>query len=185
MALTDFSYFIREINIGQLSQIYVHENLSYFIKKYENDFLINVFGFNMAQQVIAANNDLVNSSQAMRNLIEGNGVWIGLVNDAKISPIANYIYVKYTESELMQSVGTGVVIPKNENSTVVNPIYKLVWAWNEMLEIISQMHQFILSNKEDYPDYKWIGYSELCFNEDCECGCGGGYVFKTRNSLGL
>lgn len=185
MALIDLSYFIREINIGQLSQIYVQENISYFIEKYENDFLINVFGFDMAQQVIAANNDLINSSQAMQNLIEGNGAWGGLVNDVKISPIANYIYVKYTESELMQAAGTGVVIPKNENSTVVNPIYKLVGAWNEMLEIISQMHRFILSNKVDYPDYKWIGYSELCFSELCKCSCGGGYVFKTRNSLGL
>lgn len=185
--LIDLTYFIREINIGQRSQLEVQENLSYFVERYEREFLELTLGYDMANEVISASEDLENATDAMKQLISGDGLWLGLINDSKISPIANYVYWHYTESEVLQAVGTGVVVPQNENSRIANPTLKLVRAWNDMIVMCSKMHKYIIANKSEYPDYEWRDYGGICLSEFCKCNdpCKKPYVFEIKNTLGL
>lgn len=184
--LIDLTYFIREINIGQRSQPEVQENLNYFIQRYEREFLDMSLGSDLANEVVLASDDLENASDAMKKLILGDGTWLGLVNDVKISPIANYVYWHYVESEVLQSVGTGIIVPQNENSRIANPTLKLVRAWNDMVLMCVKMHRFITSSME-YPNYKWMDYGNLCFSGSCKsCDpCKKPYVFQIKNTLGL
>lgn len=143
--IIDPTYFISEINIAQLGQPYVAENLQFFIDKYEKIYLVKVFGFEMARD--------------FRNGLEADPIeerWTNLTNklqsDDKISPIANFVYYYYSLSEHTFRGGYGDQLPKAENSEVVTPDYKIVQAWNDMIELTNELVDWVKSSN-DYPEY--------------------------------
>jgi hypothetical protein len=110
-----------------------------------------------------------------------NTHWDGLVNSDKISLIAYYVYYKHRINHESEYTGTGETVLKSENSKVVSPLNKLVRVHSEMLNLYGKIpikammnysfldnanyvhynsepsaYNFILANKEDYPDWVFI-----------------------------
>lgn len=73
----------------------------------------------------------------------------------KTSIIANYVYYWWHRNEITQSTNIGEVISKSENSTVVGPGYKMVRAWNEMVDQVWQLVYFLDNNILYYPSWSW------------------------------
>lgn|SRR5699024_1502275 len=186
MAIIDYTYFISEIAVAQRSQDEVLEDLEFKIKKYEKDFLVKMFGFDMYEDFI---NGIEQSpiEEKWDQLLTGRHEWMGFENDEKQSIIANYVYYFYTRDLYLQATGSGNVKPENENSRTMIPVYKQVRAWNEMVDWICVLHKFLRSNISDYPNYKWRNISDPCCRSICVCGCSCGkrFPFVKINSLNI
>ena len=69
--------------------------------------------------------------------------WIGLVNSSKLSPIAGYVYCKWQEENVTQSVSAGEVKTNSQNSISAPGTPKYVSAWNMMGDMINNYYQFM------------------------------------------
>lgn len=158
MSLIDDTYFIGEITIAQLSEQSVADNLQIFIDKYEPLFLQEALGYGFAKLMLDNPTeqrfvDLISGSEYTYNNVLR--MWYGLANTDKMyCPIAQYIFYKYVRSQFEQQVGIGTMIPKAENATVVAPTYTLIKAWNDMVGYLHNMHCYLKSNEDIYPEYK-------------------------------
>ena len=160
MSLIDATYFGGEINIGQVETPPVSQNLTWFIQKYEKDYLTLLLGETLYTDFIAGL--LVDPIDAkwlaLRNAI--------LFTNPKESPIANYIYYWYTRSITTATVGIGQVKPAAENGTIVSFVTKQVRAWNEMVKWNYSIIRFLRENNADYPDWNevryWSWYNQYC-----------------------
>lgn len=74
----------------------------------------------------------------------------------KTSMLANYIYYYWMRDAATQSMGIGQVAASTENGTVVSPADKMCKAWNEMVDDVHEMWQFLSVNATDYPDWDGI-----------------------------
>lgn len=79
---------------------------------------------------------------------------------AKKSIIANYVYYKWQQDQYTQTVGLGEVATKAENAVVVTPQYKMIRAYNEMVDRIREMMYYLRVRKDDYPE--WWTVQEGC-----------------------
>ena len=84
---------------------------------------------------------------------------------SKASPIANYVYYWYLVREAQQTTGVGQAATKSQNSIRVNPMDKLVKAWNEMVNMLHDLCKFLNANRSTYPLWK----TEHCRTHGCGC----------------
>jgi hypothetical protein len=164
MPLIDRTYFIGEINIPNTNQLAVQENLDFLISKREPEILIQLFGYEMYKAFVAGlQEDPV--PHRWIDLRDGadftyNGElrhWMGLIaksDEPKESLIANYVYYWFMRKEATQTSGVGETVTKTENSVRVSPIAKQVQAWNEMVEWIYDMWNFLQANSAIYSEWK-------------------------------
>jgi len=123
-------------------------------------------------------------------MVEG---WLGFSNhhvysvnvgsERRISPYANYIYCKWVEQKYTTTMGQGEALAKHENSVNATSYQKLMKANNKMVDLHYKMHNFIISNIADYPDYIGIEYPpvtdvSLITNSNQ-------YLFIKQNSLSI
>lgn len=71
----------------------------------------------------------------------------------KVSPIANYVYYQYIENDALNTALIGTVVSKTDNNRNVNPVPKLVDAWNRMVEMNRGLAGFLNANKDTYPEW--------------------------------
>jgi len=160
--IIDYSYFIREINIPQLSQPSVSEALDLFIEKYQAKFLKEVFGIELAKliDVYLATPEGDPIEERIQSIVEGiefvyegnTEVWTGLRNESKISPVSNFVFYWYVTDGVTFLSQTGEAGMTSENSYKVSVNDRLVFVWNEMIELMKSL-QKLLENG-DYPEYK-------------------------------
>lgn len=152
--IIDSTYFRAEINVAQLGTEEVQENLEIFITKYEKRFLQNYFGYELAQMIVAENqapNDPEIAKILNGAVITYQGkeyVWIGLKNEEKVSPIANFVFYYWAQDGISQQDGVGETWTKAENATLVSPDSRCAYAWNEMIEMLDPLEMFI----KNYPE---------------------------------
>jgi hypothetical protein len=79
----------------------------------------------------------------------------------KRSFIANYIYWHWQQKHASFSTGTGEKVVNTANTIAVSPADKMVIAWNEMSEWITELWQYLEANKAYYPDWYYVGYKQL------------------------
>ena len=115
------SYFFGDLNIGQLNQLYVQDALEDAINVYEAEYLKKAFGKTFYDFII--NNQ---SNPAYSDLMD-------LLKKER-SPIACYVFYHYQRQIAYQASGVGDVRPKVENATRTNETYRMVIAWNIMVE---------------------------------------------------
>lgn len=72
---------------------------------------------------------------------------------AYLSPIVNYVYWHWMTDDTTQTVGLGQQASKVENAIQVSPATKMVRAWNEMSEWVSEFHRFMITSQADYPEW--------------------------------
>jgi len=157
MSLINESYFVGGLTIAQLSQEAVSLDVQWYIDKYEPLFLRESLGYAFSKLMLDNPTeqrfiDLLEGSEYTYNDVER--YFDGLANETTLqSPIANYVFYQYVKQQIEQQVGLGTVQPKAENATVVIPEYTLIRVYNEMVEMIRNMHLFLKANATVYPEY--------------------------------
>lgn len=170
----DYTFFIRGLSVAQLSQIEVRENLDLYINLYGLEFLEILLGESLAKEFLIGL-ALPAPEQKFLDLKEV------LVNDSlKVSPVANYVYVKLLEDEITQNSGIGVVRSEGENSYNENPTVKIVTAWNIMAEKVCPMHDKIKAL--NFPNYAHKNKRGICETYYSCCGANRP-LFPIRNRL--
>lgn len=190
MAFIDSTYFKGEIAIPGASS---ETALTTAITQYEKEILIKLLGYKLYSLLEA---DLVNDApvtQKYIDLVNGkeftlsyNGAdhlvkWEGLINTAKESLLAYYVYYKYVERNITSFYGTGVSQTNTQEGWQrVSPESKMINAWERIrelygkippqykryynrpvlgaevpgvLELSGSAYNFLLTNIADYPDW--------------------------------
>ena len=159
----DITYFFGEIAVGQLSETSVQAKLNIFISKYEAELLEGILGYVSYKDFIANTGstkwtDLLNGKEYTDdyNLVRK---WKGLKITTGILPqslIACYVYYRYQRSYLTSTAGIGEVKTHAENSAAASPKFKMVNAWNIMVDDVEELYAFMRANKSVYNDwYDW------------------------------
>lgn len=166
MPLIDTSYFFGDLNIGQKSE--VAGSLSEFILEYEDRLLNDLFGYAFKKVYdtgIGASTEkyvAIRDGKEYTNRSGQLAKWRGLkytIGTVKKSPIANYVYWHWMQNEASSTTGTGEVKLNAQNATSVSPAGKMVRAWNEMVQMVYELIEFLLSNENDYPEFiDWYVY---------------------------
>lgn len=196
--IIDSSYFINKINLPQVGNTEGEADVNNFISQYETEYLQCVLGYDLWQAFInGIDGSGLPSEQRWIDLLEGavftykgcTYKWGGFKTAApalKISPIANYVYYQYVDNKITDFTLAGTVVSTTDNNRTVNPVDRLVIAWNAMVDMNKLLYKFLKANKTDYPE--WTICNDSC---SCNCGCEGcaaegcKHLFKKINSFGL
>lgn len=173
----DNDYFVGEMTIAQLSQEWVEENFEAQRDKLQTQYLNKMLGKTLAKNFLNGL-DVVSPivpEQKWLDLRDGvEGKWGGFINEGKTSPIANYVYFYYNFDLYSFSVGTGEVIPENENSRRYFNYSKLCKIWNDMVDMNYELSKFLNENYKTYNIY-----------HSSSCGAITNELFEYKNSLNL
>jgi len=150
MALIDRTYFTCELDIPRTSNVDVQARLNKFIDKYEKEFLklllsdalYTEYWANITYQGVELDDEYMDVK------------WSNLRSKVTKNMIACYVYFYWMRDAAQQNTGIGVVESKAENATVVSGSWKMVRAWNEMVDGILELYDFLDLNKEVYTTWK-------------------------------
>jgi hypothetical protein len=165
MQLIDNSYFVGEINIPGRERSEIKDVLNNFIAKYETEFLKDIFGYSLWKAYDTGINDVAPLAKwtALRDGVEYTNLagypdkWRGLrfTEPVKGSLFANYIFYKWNKDRVTFSTPIGEVKPEADNAMVMSPIIKMVKAWNEMIDFLREMMDFLDAKMmTDYPEWQ-------------------------------
>lgn len=138
--LIDSTYFKGDILLTNKTDL--ASDISEAIARYEKEILVSLLGYKLYKNIIATP-----TIEPYKSLIEGaefeltfDGItqlqkWNGFKNSDKISLIAYFVYYKYQERNFTKPSGIGVIKPKAEAAETVTPVWKMVEAWNNMIEL--------------------------------------------------
>jgi len=163
MATIDTTYFQVPFSIPNTDKPTVISSLSVLIEYYENQLLNLLFGSKMYADYKAG---ITSSTQIWVDIRDGkaysvngkNYVWQGLrVPANKTSIIALYVYYYYLESKASETTGVGEQVNNSEAAEATNPSFKMIKAWNEMVNWKNDLYAFLNANEAIYPD--WDGTS--------------------------
>lgn len=170
------SYFFGDLYIAQITETSVANTVNKYIQKYEPQFLQRVFGYEMAKNIETSYPDILNGKE-FYNVYNANRLdkWLGLKVDLGggkfASVIANYVYAKYMEDNMSFSTGSGEKIIEQQTSQTVSPSVKIIRAWNEMVDQLNVLVQFMMSDRVTYAAYS-TSYSDRS-------------LFRKTNPLGI
>jgi hypothetical protein len=160
VATIDASYFFGELNVAQKSDSSVSASLTAFIDEMEPMLLTDFFGYDLYKAYVAG---IAGSTQIYKDIRDGKeytnrqGIstkWRGLIfttGSAKKSLIANYVYWHWMRNEASVTTGTGEKVPDAQNASNATPVSKMVRAWNQMVDWLWELSEFLLSNADTYP----------------------------------
>lgn len=157
--LTLYTHFVNSINLPNTSPSNAEgEHLADLITKYETKMLKDIFGktfYDLLQANINQGSGIYHDIVAGKNFTDSNGFdnsWVGFVTIGQ-NPIANFIYCMYQESNFTNTMGIGERKGKAENMATDSPARKIRDAWNEMVDWLWILHDFMYINHDSYPSY--------------------------------
>jgi len=143
----------------------VSHNLQGYIDKYESEIMVELFGYSMYQSilnVIQGNS----TNPCIKSLIDGepftdscgrDNYWMGLAktiaqcDGQPLSIIANYVYFMYQTYHVTTTMQGGETKPKHDNSDSDNMNLKLHDVWNEMIDWIAILADYVKSKPTCFP----------------------------------
>lgn len=137
------------------------QQLLAFIAQYEPEFLVKFFGVTLAGLVQTEINTSGSVGGAVQKIVEGcdfvnqSGItkrWVGLKNATYISPIANYIYYLVQFQRESSSTGLGEMLQQTQNATRTTADAKNTFAWNQMVDYLLILDEFIEVEKPNDAD---------------------------------
>lgn len=163
--IIDQTYFILELNVAQTSNFVVSDKLDLFIGRYERFFLSEFFGVELKNLIIEFVGG-TNVEERIERLVDGYDLvkdgktyeWQGLRNTEKISPIANYVFARFAEDERSSQTGIGERKSKGENSNQYSADWRVMNAWNNMVDLLEPLKMILEDG--DYPEYDTKAYYE-------------------------
>lgn len=90
---------------------------------------------------------------------------IGINNNPAAVPhsvIANYVYYYWMRDKVSMTTGIGEAKAKSENASVVSPAYKMAKAWNEMVEEIWSLTNYLTASK--YTGWDFNSYYDQVYS---------------------
>lgn len=166
--IVNASFFIRELELPNLSHAAEAQKLTDFIAKYEPDCLLKILGYPLYKLFGSE------SSARMVNLLGGTEYtdgqgntkkWQGIKHDTDISLIANYVYFFYQEKTKAHTSGVGTNISNPEAGQAVSPADKMANAWNFFHSEVNDMACFLWLKKDGagvrvYPEFSYDQFLE-------------------------
>ena len=121
------------------------------INLYEPKFLINLLGYDVANEFIEA----YKASILTENPIDLEPKWVALKNKLyniteKTSPAANYVFFFICDEIIQTTTRVGSAVGKLEETQVVSFIQKQATAWNLMTENLFCFYKWLESVQSDY-----------------------------------
>lgn len=157
MATIDTSYFSEPIAIPQIENEAVAAAVNKLLDHADVELLERLLGTPLYILYTAG---IVASTQIYKDIRDGKAYltfkWWGLKftqGTVKKSLIANYVYFHYVRNSHTVLTGTGAKTLKTENAVESSPWFKLVKAWNEMVDMNLDLNHFLLNNADLYPQY--------------------------------
>lgn len=133
------------------------QQLLAFIAQYEPEFLVKFFGVDLADLLQTEINNSGSIAGNIQLIVDGcdfvnqAGVkkrWGGLKNTTTyVSPIANYIYYLVQQQRDTSSTGIGEMMQQTQNATRTNAGAKTTFAWNQMVDYLLILDEFIEVSK--------------------------------------
>jgi hypothetical protein len=152
--LVDNLYFINDISIPNLDRTGEDSTLNALIKKYQEDILIKLMGYELYSLYIAATDTgrfaAITNGAEFTFAFNGRTVkrkWKGLVNDDRESLIAYYVYVYWLKKIQTVTTGIGEMDPDTLVGDRVISVDKYVEAYNEVVKLGGDIHYV---NNESY-----------------------------------
>lgn len=169
MATIDSSYFFDHLLIPQSSDATVASSIQRLIDSKEPELLTQMLGYELNKAYtagIGAGSPLAKWTDLRdgKEYTTRQGYvtkWRGLKftdGSKKKSLIANYVYWYWMEGNATVTTGTGEKVADNVNAISVSPGQKMANAWNEMVYMIRELYEFLLSNPADYPEFQDYWY---------------------------
>lgn len=152
--LIDTTYFIRDVSLPVDE---ISADLTSYINTYEPEILTKILGYELYDNFITALAGTPGTEWT--NLRDGceyevgslTYKWRGFINTKKESIIANYVWYNYVcNSDYYQS---GFRKSNTENSILVNPRPKQVKVYNQMVDWVNELNEFITNNLSSYANY--------------------------------
>lgn len=88
--------------------------------------------------------------------------WIGLKNEQKLSPLANFVYYTFQELNFTQTTSAGEVRSKADNSRTAMPLQKMIEVWAEMVDWLKAYYQYMKKYFGITGEGDWAKF-HLCF----------------------
>lgn len=160
MARIDQTYFESGLRvIPNLDNADVLADLNSAIAEYEPKFFIEFFGYEFQKDMLA------NPTEPKYKIILDGGEWTDsaeyLQNLTEINEsIADYVYFKYIKENIVRLQGNGYFFGTNENSETVQPVDIPVSVWNNMIERMYEVKEYMETDPNDYD------YSRVLWNND-------------------
>ena len=136
------------VGVGRMLSAVAESDLSYYIDKYEREFLIILLGNKLYEAFIAGLEE------------PDNAKWMNLKNRIYItsgpypySPAANFVYFNMIAHNVTTTTMKGEVIPLQDYAKNASAKQKLADAWNDILPWANRIRKFIDDNKDDYGAY--------------------------------
>lgn len=176
--IIDTSYFTGNINLPQTGNTEGSAIVTEFISRYEPVYLQAVLGYSLWKAFTDGIEGSGEIDQRWENLLSGGDYtykgsdkrWTGFM--VKPSPISQYIYYHFVRDQSTSMTLVGNVMAKTENADRVNPLLKMVDAWNEMVRLNWLLRGYLDANAETYPEYN----SRECYENE---------IFLTINEFGI
>ena len=162
MILINSSYFVGELSLPNIQttntvsgvkhalQTVGENNLDVFVNKYVIDYLVRLFGRELAQKFVY---EIAQTSP--------DQIWIDIkdqllyeIGSLKMSPLANYVYFMLMSDATTKTTQAGEVEPKHDFAHNASVRHKLVAAWNDMVKMTADILVWYRENLDNYKDYR-------------------------------
>jgi hypothetical protein len=140
-----------EINIGQVEQEARQALVQWFIDRYEPAFLAKLLGSELASELLTE-----------YEVIPHDEKWDLLADRVRL-PIAYYVYFYFQKNDATSSTGAGEVETEVENAVKSNVQYKMLNAWNTMVNMNLKFREWIDKVRHIYPEYRPCISDLFCF----------------------
>ncbi len=136
------------VGIGRMVSAVAESDLSYFIDKYEKEFLRRLLGDKLYDAFLEGiqGPDSERWMSLKDRIYETSGPY-------PMSPAANYVYFMIISHNVTATTMKGEVVPEQDYARNASSKQKLVDAWNEILPWARRIWCFINEHKDDYGQY--------------------------------
>ena len=139
--------FQNERSVAQIDYPEVWSSVQGLCNKYEPIFLVRVLGRTLANQITFG---LLASSRDEYITTQGD-LLIQVFNDAQMAalyekleqPMANFVYFYWLKKQTTLPFANGQGVLNGEGTTSVNSYMKQVQIWNEMVEGVDELHEWM------------------------------------------
>lgn len=161
------SFFIREIELPNLTHASDLERLTNSILKYEPQCLLKILGYPLYKLFGTESSTRMTELLSGGEYNDGEGnlrKWQGIVHNTTISLIANYVYFYIKSDKAIHTSGTGSSTSKSEAGNAISPSPQMCAAWNFFSAETFDMICFLWLKKIDgvrvYPEFSYAQFLE-------------------------
>lgn len=141
---------VKKTGVALALQVVGDSDLSWFVNKYESEYLIKLLGENFACKFLEG----IQEEYPIQKWIDLKNRLSFAIGDNNYSPIANYIYYWVMRSGKTQTSIIGEKKGKATYSSNAYIDYKVVKAWNDGVDMSVKFLDWLKENNSQYEEYQ-------------------------------